>query len=54
MFEYKIEILRVIDGDTVEARVDLGFHTFVVEKMRLWGINTPELHSRDEQERQSR
>ena len=42
LYEYPAEILRVIDGDTVEARIDLGFHVTVTEKLRLWGINAPE------------
>ena len=42
LYEYPAEIIRVIDGDTVEARIDLGFHTFAVQKLRLWGINAPE------------
>jgi micrococcal nuclease len=45
-YEYKIEVLRVIDGDTVEARVDLGFHVSAVEKFRLVGIDAPERRGR--------
>ena len=43
MYEYKAEITRVVDGDTVHARVDLGcdVHTDLV--LRLAGIDTPEL-----------
>lgn len=49
MYEYRATILRVIDGDTVEARVDLGFDVSVVERFRLYGINAPEVkgESRD-------
>jgi endonuclease YncB( thermonuclease family) len=37
----------VIDGDTVELMIDLGIKTFKHETLRLLGINTPELNSRD-------
>lgn len=42
MYEYRATILRVVDGDTVEAQVDLGFNVFVVQTFRLYGINAPE------------
>ena len=40
---YKAVILEVIDGDTCLAKLDLGFHVSFVIKLRLAGINTPEL-----------
>ena len=44
LYQYRAEITRVIDGDTVVADIDLGFHTWRRdEHLRLWGINTPEL-----------
>jgi micrococcal nuclease len=43
MFEYQAKILRVIDGDTVEAEVDLGFNIKMNMKLRLAGINAPEM-----------
>jgi micrococcal nuclease len=51
MYEYKAQIQRVIDGDTAVAVVDLGFSTFKNEHLRLFGINTPELNSKDEEQR---
>lgn len=42
MYEYKAEIIRWVDGDTVDMRVDLGFHMWVETRFRLHGINTPE------------
>lgn len=42
MYEYRATIARVIDGDTVEAEVDLGFDVVVRERFRLYGINAPE------------
>lgn len=42
-----VNITRVIDGDTVEAMVDLGFDVWKVMKLRLYGINAPELKDDD-------
>lgn len=42
MYEYRARITRVIDGDTVEAEVDLGFHVSILQTFRLHGINAPE------------
>ena len=42
MYEYQARITRVIDGDTVEAEIDLGFHVTFTATLRLSGINTPE------------
>ena len=47
MFEYKIKVLRVIDGDTVDAMVDLGFSVHRKIRIRMYGINTPESRTRD-------
>ncbi len=35
---------RVVDGDTVQMVIDLGFYTYVEHRMRLLGLNTPEMH----------
>ena len=43
MYEYRARIVRVIDGDTVEAEVDLGFHISSRMMLRLFGINAPEI-----------
>lgn len=43
MYLYKATILRVVDGDTVDALVDLGFHITIEMKLRLYGINAPEM-----------
>ena len=43
MFKYQSEILRVIDGDTVVARIVFGFNTSVKQTLRLHGINAPEV-----------
>lgn len=45
MYEYQATILRVIDGDTVDAKVDLGFDIRFTMKLRLFGINAPEMRT---------
>lgn len=52
MYEYRASVLRVIDGDTLDAAVDLGFRTWRHERFRLLGINAPELHADDPAERE--
>jgi len=48
MFEYKAEVVRVIDGDTVVLNIDLGFNTIIRdEHVRLYGIDAPESRTRD-------
>lgn len=48
MYEYQCQILRVIDGDTVEAKIDLGFKVSKIETVRLLGINAPAVYSPDQ------
>lgn len=47
MFEYKCKIDRVVDGDTVDLWVDLGFKIQIHERFRLYGINAPESRTKD-------
>tara|TARA_B100000475_G_C14871856_1_gene262218 strand:- start:204 stop:671 length:468 start_codon:yes stop_codon:yes gene_type:complete len=48
MYEYNSKILRVIDGDTVDVDIDLGFGIWIhKERIRLYGIDTPESRTRD-------
>lgn len=47
MFEYEAKAVRVIDGDTIELDIDLGFSITRREKVRLYGVNTPELTDKD-------
>lgn len=42
-YRYRIDVIRVIDGDTIEVDADLGFYTRIRTKLRLYGINCPEL-----------
>lgn len=47
MYNYRAEIIAVYDGDTVTAKVDLGFLHYQVMKLRLYGIDTPELRGEE-------
>lgn len=53
MYNYKAKIERVVDGDTVYATIDLGFFIKTTIDVRLSGINTPELNSKDPIEREN-
>ena len=48
MYEYQATVLRVIDGDTIEVDIDLGFSTIIKKRsVRFKGIDTPETRTRD-------
>ena len=52
MHEYRCTIRRVVDGDTVDVDIDLGFGIWVRnERVRLYGIDTPESRTRDLEEK---
>ena len=52
MFEYKCVITKIIDGDTVDVDIDLGFDCWLrKQRIRLYGIDTPESRTRDKQEK---
>jgi len=50
MEKFKAKLIRIIDGDTIDAEIEVGFDVFVRKRIRLWGINTPETRSRDKAE----
>lgn len=47
LYNYKATVNRIVDGDTVELTIDLGFTVQWKSTCRLFGINTPELISKD-------
>ena len=51
MYNYKISLLRVVDGDTIDAEIDLGFDIKVKKRVRFMGINAPESRTRDLEEK---
>ena len=51
MYEYRAKILKVVDGDTVDVDIDLGFGVVLTdERVRIMGIDTPESRTRDKVE----
>ena len=52
MYEYRVKsVERIVDGDTVDIIIDLGFGLFTKERCRLEGIDTPEKRTRDLREK---
>ena len=51
MYEYSATIRRWVDGDTVDVTLDLGFDILYNNRIRLYGINTPESRTRDLEEK---
>jgi micrococcal nuclease len=48
MYEYRCTVLRVVDGDTVDVDIDLGFGVWIrKERVRIMGIDAPESRTRD-------
>jgi micrococcal nuclease len=45
IYTYKAELVRVVDGDTVDLIIDLGFDTSRRERFRLYGIDAPEMNT---------
>ena len=51
MYEYKAVVDRVVDGDTIDVIIDLGFSVWKKMRVRMEGINTPESRTRDLEEK---
>ena len=51
MFTYEAKVMRVVDGDTIDALIDLGFNIHKKIRIRMVGINTPESRTRDLEEK---
>ena len=51
MYTYKAKLDRVVDGDTIDVNIDLGFDISVHKRVRLAGINAPESRTRDLEEK---
>jgi len=47
MYEYKCTVDRIVDGDTIDVILDLGFDIRFKSRVRLYGIDTPECRTRD-------
>jgi len=51
MYEYSCQVTRVVDGDTIDVDLDLGFNIHHKCRVRLYGIDTPESRTRDKDEK---
>ena len=52
MYEYRARLIKVVDGDTVDVDIDLGFGIWMKdERVRIMGIDTPESRTRDKVEK---
>ena len=52
MYKYRVEVTRVVDGDTVDVDIDLGFGmTYKKQRVRMMGIDTPESTTRHIEEK---
>lgn len=49
MFDYLAKVIKIVDGDTIDVDVDLGFHTFTRVRLRFARINTPELRGAEKE-----
>lgn len=53
MYEYILtDVIRIIDGDTLDVQIDLGFNIFTIQRIRLAGINAPETRTKDLHEKE--
>jgi len=46
-----VEINRVVDGDTIDVTIDLGFDLYKKERVRVAGVDTPEKRTKDDEEK---
>ena len=52
MYEYRVKkVLKVVDGDTIDVDIDLGFDISYTQRVRLAGIDTPESRTTDKKEK---
>lgn len=52
MYTYQCNTIRVIDGNTVDASIDLGFNVTIRQRIKLYGVNVSDMRSTDESVRQ--
>ena len=48
MYKYNAKLIKVIDGSTIDANIDLGFGVFVKQRIRLFGIKCPDPKNKDD------
>lgn len=52
MYKYSAKLIRVVDGDTIDAEIDLGFDIVIRQRVKLYGISTPDSRTPDMDERE--
>lgn len=52
MYEYQAKVIDVLDGDTIAVTIDLGFKLTYATPVRFFGINAPEIHTKDHHEKE--
>ena len=52
MYTYQCSTIRVIDGNTVDASIDLGFNVTIRQRIKLYGVNVGDIRSNDDTVRQ--
>ena len=52
MYEYHAVVDRVVDGDTLDVTIDLGFHAHIKTRVRMEGMNAPESRTRNLEEKE--
>lgn len=53
MYTYQCNTIRVIDGNTVDAIIDLGFNVTIRQRIKLFGVNVKDIRSNNEEDRNS-
>lgn len=52
LYFYNAVVDKVVDGDTIDVTIDLGFNIWIKERLRLYGINCPETRTKDAEEKE--
>ena len=53
LYYYNAVVDRVVDGDTLDMTIDLGYNIWIKERVRLYGLNTPETRTKDLEEKEA-
>jgi endonuclease YncB( thermonuclease family) len=53
IYTYAAHVDRVVDGDTIDLTISLGFDIYIKERVRLFGVDTPETRTRNKKEKEA-